>query len=119
MSERRLQEEGAMVLAKTRLRAALTVGAVTLLPLTGLPAVSVADTSSTQEPAVVASGLDNPRQLSFGKHGELYIAEAGAGGSGPCVDTPEGGTACFGLSGAITRVMADHQRRVVKRLPSL
>jgi hypothetical protein len=42
-------------------------------------------------PTRVASGLDNPRQLSFGTAGDLYVAEAGAGGSGPCMTGPEGG----------------------------
>ena len=32
-------------------------------------------------PTVIASGLNNPRQLSFAPNGDLYVAEAGAGGS--------------------------------------
>src|SRR5215208_1929621 len=35
---------------------------------------------------VVASGLDNPRGIAFGQDGALYVAEAGAGGAGPCAD---------------------------------
>lgn len=84
---------------------------------------------------VVATGLDNPRLLSIGteswhhgRHGShgshgrhrtsLYVAEAGRGGAGPCVEGPEG-PACFGLSGAITRIRKGDQRRVVSGLPSL
>ncbi|WP_426244007.1 ScyD/ScyE family protein [Nocardioides sp. LHG3406-4] len=89
---------------------------------------------------VVASGLDNPRQISIdesysqhygrrhgGDHGRghgyghkpvLYVAEAGRGGDGACVEGPEG-PACFGLSGAVTRVRHGHQARVVSGLPSL
>ena len=34
---------------------------------------------------VVASNLDNPRQLTFSPNGALYVAEAGRGGDGPCI----------------------------------
>lgn len=67
---------------------------------------------------VVATGLDNPRQLSFDRFGALYVAEAGAGGAGPCFDGPEGPT-CFGRTGAVTRVGHHGQRRVLTGLPSL
>ena len=66
----------------------------------------------------VASGLDNPRLLSFSGHA-LYVAEAGRGGAGPCVPGPEGEDVCFGLSGAITRVTHGGSERVVTGLPSL
>lgn len=66
----------------------------------------------------VASGLDNPRLLSFSDHA-LYVAEAGKGGSGPCVKGAEGGEVCFGLSGAITRVTRQGAHRMVTGLPSL
>jgi hypothetical protein len=67
---------------------------------------------------VVASGLDNPRHLSF-RDSTLYVAEAGSGGSGPCIAGPEGGDVCLGLTGAITRVRWGKQTRVVTGLPSL
>lgn len=66
----------------------------------------------------VATGLDNPRLLSFSGDA-LYVAEAGRGGAGPCVPSAEGGDSCFGLSGAITRVTRWGSRRVVTGLPSL
>jgi hypothetical protein len=53
---------------------------------------------------VVASGLNNPRGLAFGFDGALYVAEAGVGGEGPCITSPEGGEACYGPSGSITRI---------------
>lgn len=83
--------------------------------------------------AVVATGLDNPRLLSFstrsrhhGRHhgsgwkhrASLYVAEAGRGGTGDCVEGQEG-QACFGLSGAVTEVRKHQQRQVVSGLPSL
>ena len=67
---------------------------------------------------VIASGLDNPRLLSFTAGGSLYVAEAGRGGDGPCIEGAEG-LACFGRSGAITQIKGGNQRRLLKRLPSL
>ncbi len=73
--------------------------------------------ASATEWDVVASGLDNPRHLSF-RGSTLYVAEAGQGGSGPCIAGAEG-EVCLGTSGAITRVRSGHQTRVVTGLPSL
>ena len=80
-----------------------------IVPVLGSAALVAASLSTPTATAdehleVIASGLDNPRQLSFGSKGHLYVAEAGRGGSGPCVGGPEGGPVCFGKSGAITRV---------------
>lgn len=70
---------------------------------------------------VVATGLDNPRQVTFGHGGELYVAEAGHGGSGACVGSDDDPTVkvCYGTSGAIARVSHGQVRRVVTGLPSL
>jgi hypothetical protein len=67
---------------------------------------------------VVATGLDNPRHLTFSATGDLYVAEAGRGGSAPCVDHPLG-EFCFGFTGAVTRVLDDGQERVLTGLPSI
>jgi hypothetical protein len=67
---------------------------------------------------VVASGLDNPRGIAFGQDGALYVAEAGAGGSGPCATGPDG-EICFGPSGAVTRIWRGTQQRVLTGLPSV
>lgn len=75
-----------------------------------------------QSPAAtrVAAGLDNPRQLSFSWTGDLYVAESGRGGTGPCQAGPEGDEVCFGSTGAVTRVThRGTQSRVVTGLPSL
>lgn len=69
-------------------------------------------------PVVVATGLDNPRQLSF-DDGDLYVAEAGTGGTEACQPGPEGGDVCFGQTGAVTRVDRWGQRRVLEGLPSI
>lgn len=72
------------------------------------------------QPSVIATGLDNPRQLSFTRSGALLVAEAGQGGTGPCIPSPEGGNACFGTSGAITMITSSgKQRRIVTGLPSI
>ena len=68
---------------------------------------------------VVASGLANPRGLAFAPDGALYITEAGRGGAGPCFPGPEGGQACFGTSGAVTRIWKGQQERIVTGLPSI
>ncbi|WP_328470278.1 ScyD/ScyE family protein [Actinoplanes sp. NBC_00393] len=63
----------------------------------------------------LATGLDSPRGLAFGPHGELYVAEAGRGGAGPC----RSGLACAGRSGAITRIAYGRQQRILTNLPSV
>jgi hypothetical protein len=66
---------------------------------------------------VVADGLDNPRQLTFGPGG-LWVAEAGHGGDGPCFESSTG-PACLGATGAITLIAPDGTTsRVVAGLPS-
>jgi hypothetical protein len=69
---------------------------------------------------VVAGGLDNPRGLAWSADGSLLIAEAGRGGSGPCVAgvfTPD--PMCLGATGAVTEVGKKGQHRIVVGLPSL
>jgi sugar lactone lactonase YvrE len=68
---------------------------------------------------VVADGLDNPRGIGFGPDGALYVAESGSGGAGPCIASPEGGEACFGRTGAVTRITRRSQYRVLTGLPSV
>lgn len=63
--------------------------------------------------------MNNPRGLSFGPNGALYVAESGKGGSGPCVPSPEGGQSCYGDTGSITRIWKGNQERIVTGLPSL
>src|SRR5438132_14309987 len=81
--------------------------------LTALSTARAADTPFT----VLASGLDSPRGLAFGPEGALYVAEAGRGGTGPCLNSPEGGQACYGASGAVTRIWRGTQQRLATGLP--
>lgn len=106
---------------RTSLRSvAVAVSAGVLVLSTTLPAAAGGGRPSPDTPTVVASGLNNPRQLSFDAQGNLYVAEAGSGGAGPCMTGPEGGSVCFGPSGSITKISrGGTQSRVVTGLPSI
>ena len=108
-------------------RIAITAGSLAMLACSVLisPSAGAAATHSGSHgsdrqpvPKVVATGLDNPRLLSFSGSGDLFIAESGTGGEGPCLPAPEG-EACFGLTGAVTRVRHGAQTRVLDGLPSM
>ncbi len=70
--------------------------------------------------SLVADGLDNPRGLSFGSDGALYVTEAGSGGTTACLPSPNGSDLCYGTSGAVTKIQpSGTQERVLTNLPSL
>jgi hypothetical protein len=67
-------------------------------------------------PAVVAQGLHNPRGITVGRRGTVYVAESGTGGP-TCVGRD--GSSCYGTTGSITAIEKDGEiRRVVNGLPS-
>jgi len=121
-----------------RLGTALIGAATALLAIpASIGSASASDTSASHngdrrghgiEVKVVASGLDNPRGLAISSRGELYIAQSGRGGDGPCIVGPEGPT-CLGATGKISKLKIDsrgkHGNRhgsvvdVVTGLPSL
>jgi hypothetical protein len=70
-----------------------------------------------KSPEVVATGLDNPRGLDVSRRGTVYVAEAGRGGSGPCLAGEEG-TTCAGATGAVTAIHHGEQTRILEGLPS-
>ena len=86
------------------------------LALVVAPAVVLA-----QGAQVVASGLNNPRGIAFAPNGALYVAEAGIGGSTPCVASPsQQAQRCYGETGAITRIKPEGGfERILSGLPSL
>ncbi|MEH2277097.1 MAG: ScyD/ScyE family protein [Nostoc sp.] len=71
--------------------------------------------------SVIANGLYNAGGLSFGPDGNLYVTEAGIGGSGACVPPPsgQGGSLCYGKSGAVTKIENGKTERILTGLPSL
>ena len=68
---------------------------------------------------VVATGLDNPRGITIGSDGALYVAESGRGGSGLVSAVIEGqpAFACLGETGGVTRIDRKGQQRIAD-LPS-
>lgn len=96
----------------------ISVGGL-LLGTTAATAAEAGTTASSSRIEVVASGLDNPRGLTFGPGGVLLVAEAGSGGDGPCIIGGDGAEFCLGQTGAVTAVWRGHQRRIVTGLPSL
>ena len=68
---------------------------------------------------VVASGLNNPRGLSFGPDGALYVAESGLFVPGGPSTIIRGQTATYSETGSITRIFGGSQQRIVTGLASL
>jgi hypothetical protein len=82
-------------------------------------AASAAPRQAIGQVQVVASHLDNPRGLAFDKKGNLYIAEAGHGGSLCLGAGPEGDQQCAGLTSGLSKVSHGHVRRVATGLISV
>lgn len=78
------------------------------LALTGLfgstMGVTAAAAAASPKPAftTVASGFDNPRGIAIGEGGQLYVAEAGRGGTTCVPGGPGGGNTCVGLTGGVS-----------------
>ena len=104
--------------SRTLTRRLAAASAVTLVAgmLTATPAHA-----AEVEVEVIASGLNNPRQLAFAPGGTLYVAEAGVrGDSENCSDHPELGTFCLEFTGSLARVgRGGDVKRVVTGLPSI
>lgn len=95
-----------------------TVGCALALSTFALP-------SPAQDVERIATGLSNPRGLDFAANGELYVAENGRGGAGPCIPSPAApppAMRCYGETGAIARIDSHAPSgftRVVTGLPSM
>lgn len=71
---------------------------------------------------VVGTGLNNPRGLTIGPDGGLYVAEAGTGGSAcyPGIDPFDpNALTCIGNTGSVTEVKNGRQERIATGLPSM
>jgi sugar lactone lactonase YvrE len=100
------------------LRALLVVLLLALGVAPAAAAAPAAGATTRTSVDVVASGLDSPRHLAFGSRGDLFVAESGRGGSGPCFIGGEG-PACMGASGAVTKVdRRGRQSRIAEGLAS-
>ncbi|MGH3992212.1 MAG: ScyD/ScyE family protein, partial [Pseudonocardiaceae bacterium] len=51
--------------------------------------------------------------------GAVWVAEAGRGGSGPCITGPDDNQLCAGATGALTKISHGEQKRVLSGLPSI
>jgi len=98
------------------IRRAFGAGAISALLIIGLlPGAVAADGG----PVLVATGLANPRGITIGSDGALYVAESGRGGSRLISALIEGepAFACLGETGGVTRIDKNGAHRVAN-LPS-
>ena len=118
---------------RTAFKSAIVITGLVLLGSSVLHADSFGPSSdrkhgpSRRSVEAYATGLTNPRGLTFGPDGKLDVAEAGTGGS----LTPTGGPGCpinvnvfspytAGYSGRVTRVRRDGTKETVAdNLPSM
>jgi hypothetical protein len=94
-------------------------GSAMLAGLALAPSLACADVGAAR---TIASGLANPRGLNFAPNGDLYVAESGSGGNGPCTFSPPAPQAnrCYGETGAVSRILPEGGfERVITGLPSL
>lgn len=100
--------------ARRRRRAASAVLSATAM----LGAAGTAAATPLMYVETVMAGLLNPRGLTFGPDGALYVAEAGSGGTGPTITTGNDDVLGYGATGAISRLQNGTQERLVSDLPS-
>jgi hypothetical protein len=68
--------------------------------------------------SLVASGLNSPRGVAVTADGTVYVAEAGTGGTDPCIEHPELGHLCFGTTGSVSKISGGTAQHVVEGVMS-
>ncbi len=80
------------------------------------------DPGTSVELTFITGEVSQPRHISKGADGALYVANAGMGGD-TCIEVPladgETGTACLGNSGSITRIANGEAEIFINGIPSL
>ena len=84
----------------------------------GAPPVNAAPPGQS-DPVVVATGLNNPRQLSVGPGQRIYVAEAGTATACELIPGVPPEFQVCGLTGSVTEIDGASQRRVVTGLPAM
>lgn len=93
------------------MRSTLKFATYFLLPGVVALALVGAGMAQSSNVSIYATGLNNPRGLTFGQDGILYVAEGGAGGTtstvGLCTQVPDVGPYTGGFTARISRVSPD------------
>jgi hypothetical protein len=100
-------------------RIGLALVAAVALMLPSPLAAARGDSRGAADVEVIAEGQRAARSRLWPREPRLYVAEAGAGGQGPCAEQPILADACFGKSGAITRIDRKGAKTAVKNLGSI
>jgi hypothetical protein len=77
-----------------------------------------ASAAATPPFQTVMTHLDNPRGLTWGPEGALYVAEAGRGGPQACFPGPDGGPQIAGFTGGVSRWWHGKQEQFATGFPS-
>jgi hypothetical protein len=59
------------------------------------------------------NNLRSPRGVALDRHGNVYVAEAGIGGTSPCAVFSDGLTRCYGPTGRVQRKRPGHLQEIV------
>ncbi len=82
-------------------------------------AAACAGSAASAGTTVLVDGLSNPRGITLGEDGSVYIAEAGSGGTIPLGEAGPGGAAFLGETGRILKFGPGGLEVVIDALPSI